>query len=57
MVTQSIKQFSRQDVIVIVIVRVIEESNKEYNPGMLLSCSFKPDLSHKSIPLINILIP
>jgi hypothetical protein len=45
MVKQSIKQIPRQDVIVI----VIEESNREDNPGMLLSCSFKPDLSHASI--------
>ena len=45
MVKQSIKQISRQDVILI----VIEESNREYNPGMLSSCSFEPDLSHTSI--------
>jgi hypothetical protein len=45
MVKQSIKQIPRQDVIVI----VIEESNREYNPGILLSCSFETDLSHASI--------
>jgi hypothetical protein len=29
---------------------LIEESNRECtDPGMLLSCSFKPDLSHTSI--------
>jgi len=53
MVKQSIKQLSRQDVRVI----VIEESNREYNPGMLLSAPLSQTYHIHLSPIINILIP